>query len=146
MMGALIMTALSGILMLVDDFGGGYWYDYYNGIRGWVYLGAWSSWWGFIIIMPMALAMFYMAYWSSMAMRDQSIITVSQLNRFFYYSLAIFGFMLFLGMVWAGYAIANEYDDWWFDVAFYGGVIGGILAALMFYLAKKQAEALGYPQ
>jgi xanthine/uracil permease len=96
--------------------------------------------------MPLAIAMFYMAYWSSTAMRDPRSITVSRLNRFFYLSLAIFGFMLFLGIVWAVYAIMEEYDDWWFDVAFYGGVVGGALAAVIFNMAKEQAQALGYPQ
>jgi hypothetical protein len=146
MMGALIITALSGILMLVDDFGGGYWYDYYNGIRGWVYLGVWNTWWGFLLIMPMALVMFYMAFWSSKAMRDPRVITVSQLKRFLYYSLGVFGFMLVLGIVWVAYAVSNEYDDWWLDTAFYGGAVGGLLASLIFYQAGKQAEALGYPR
>ena len=146
MMGAMIITALAGVLMLIGDFGGGYWNNYYAGVEGWVYLSAWSTWWGFILIIPMVMAMFYMAYWSSTAMRDASKITISQLNKHFYFSLAIFGFMLFLGIVWAIYAIMEEYDEWWLDVGFYGGIIGGLLAAIIFYLAKKQAMALGYPQ
>ena len=141
MMGALIITALSGIMMIVDDFGGGYWNN--GTTEGWFWLSAWNSVWGFLIIMPMALAMFYMAYWSSSAMRDPSIITVSQLKRFFMASLAIGGFMLLLGIIFAGYMIAEDYNDWWLDVAFYGGFIGGFLAALMFHQAKKQAEAMG---
>ncbi len=141
MMGALIVTALSGIMMLVDDFGGGYWRDQYT--EGWFWLSAWDSVGGFLIIMPMALAMFYMAYWSSKAMRDPSIITISQLKRFFMFSLAIGAFTLFLGIVFAAIMIIDDYNDWWFDVGFYGGFIGGFLAAVIFYQAKKQAEAIG---
>lgn len=146
MLGGVIICALTGILLLVDDFGGAYWYDYYNGIRGWVWIGAFSSWYGFLIIMPMSIGMFYMAYWCSQAMRDPGTITISMLNQFFRYSLFIGGFMTFLGILWAGYSIAVEYDDWWLDTAFYAGVIGGFLAAFIFHQAKKQAEQLGYPQ
>lgn len=141
MMGAMIVTALTGILLIVDDFAGGYWRDSYT--EGWFWLSAWNTIWGFIILIPMALAMFYMAYWSSSAMRDPSIITISQLKRFFMFSLAIGGFTLFLGIVFAAVMIIDDYNDWWFDVGFYGGLIGGFLAALVFYQAMKQAEALG---
>ncbi len=141
MMGALIITALSGIMMIVDDFGGGYWRNEYT--EGWFWLSAWDSIGGFLIIIPMALAMFYMAYWSSSAMRDPNLITISQLKRFFMISLGIGVFTLFLGIVFAAVMIIDDYNDWWFDVGFYGGLIGGFLAALIFLQAKKQAEAMG---
>ena len=140
MMGALIITALSGIMMIVDDFAGGYWRNEYT--EGWFWLSAWSGW-GPLIIIPMALTMFYMAYWSSSAMRDPSIITVSQLKRFFMFSLVIGGLSMVFGIVFAAIMIIDDYNDWWFDVGFYGGLIGGFLAALIFYQAKKQAEAMG---
>lgn len=144
MMGAMIITALTGILLIVDDFAGGYWNNYYAGVEGYVWVGAWS-WWGFLIIMPMTAAMFYMAYWSSRAMRDPGIITVGQLRRNFIISLAIAIFVIILGVAWAAYAISEEYDDWWFDVAFYAGVIGGFISAAIFHQAKGQAIAQGYP-
>ena len=51
--------------------------------------------------------------------------------------------LLFLGIVFAAVMIMDDYNDWWFDVGFYGGLIGGFLAALIFYQAKKQAETMG---
>jgi len=141
MMGAMIITALTGILLIVDDFAGGYWNN--GTTEGWFWLSAWNNIWGFIILIPMAIAMFYMAYWSSSAMRDTSIITISQLKKFFMLSLGIGGFTMFLGIVFAAVMIIDDYNDWWLDVGFYGGLIGGFLAALIFYQAKKQAEAMG---
>ncbi|UCC92728.1 MAG: hypothetical protein JSW25_08700 [Thermoplasmata archaeon] len=146
MLGGLIICAITGILLLVDDFGGAYWYDAYNGIRVWLYIGAFTTWYGFLILMPLSLGMFYLAYWSSQAMRDPGTITISMLNQFFRFSLFVGGFITFLGILWAGYSIAVEYDEWWLDTAFFAGMIGGFLAAFIFYQAKKQAEQLGYPQ
>lgn len=144
MMGGLIICALTGILLLIDDFGGAYWRN--SVTTGELWLGALTSYWVFLIIFPMSLAMFYMAYWCSQAMRKPGMITLSQLTNFYRISLAIFGFMVFLGIIWAAYATWEEYDEWWFDVAFFAGVIGGVMAAIIFNQAKKQAEALGYPR
>lgn len=145
MMGAMIMTALTGVLLIVDDFAGGYWNNYYSGVEDWVWVGAWSSWWGFLIIMPMTLAMLYVAFWSSRAMRDPGIITVAQLRRNFIICAAIGTIVLILGVAWAAYSISEEYDDWWLDIAFYAGVIGGFISAAIFHMARGQAVSQGYP-
>ncbi|NIS14358.1 MAG: hypothetical protein GWN97_21255, partial [Thermoplasmata archaeon] len=52
---------------------------------------------------------------------------------------------LILGIVWAGYSMAEEYDDWWLDVGFYGGLVGGFGAAFFFMMARNQARDQGYP-
>ena len=143
LMGAMILLILGAIAMLVDDFGGAYWHDYYNGIEGRIWINLWSA--AGIIIIPVALMMLYMVYWSSQAMRDPNAITIGKLDRWFKVSLVIGALFLVFGLIWATYAIAEDYDDWWLDVGFYGGVIGGFGAAFFFHLAKKQAEQLGYP-
>lgn len=145
MMGVVIAALLTGVLIIVDDFGGGYWNNSYAGVEGYVWLGAFNTVWGFLILMPLSAAMFYTAFWSFQVMRDPRRITVHHLDRFFKLSLAIGIVVLVLGMIWAGYAISEEYDDWWFDTAFYGGMIGGFLTAIILYQAKKQAQSLGYP-
>lgn len=143
LMGAMIFLILGAIAMLVADFGGAYWYDYYNGVRGWVWIEAFSA--AGLIIFPVAIVMFYMVYWSTQAMRDPSVISHNVLDRWFKVCLAIGSLYLILGLIWAGYSISVEYDDWWLDVGFYGGLIGGYGAALFFYLARNQAKVLGYP-
>jgi hypothetical protein len=143
MMGALIVTILGGIMMLFFDFGGGYWRNDLTEGRFWI--SPLGTWYGFLLALPMVAGMFYMAYWSSQAMRDPSLITVSQLFRFYVYGLLIGTFMVILGIVFATVMIWDDYNDWWFDAGFYGGVIGGFLTAIVFNLAMKQAKALGYP-
>ncbi|MCJ2539716.1 MAG: hypothetical protein LN414_00420 [Candidatus Thermoplasmatota archaeon] len=144
MMGGLIICALTGILLLIDDFGGAYWRT--PATENWIWLGAFSTYWGFLIMFPLSLIMFYMAYWCSQAMREPRMITVSSLTSYYRYSLFTFAIMLLLGIAWASYATWEEFDEWWFDVAFYAGIIGSVLAAIIFNHAKKQAETLGYPR
>lgn len=144
LMGAMILLILGALAMLVDDFGGAYWYDGYNGIEGWIWISPWSA--AGLIIIPVALTMLYMVYWSSQAMRDPRTITIGKLDRWFKVSLAIGLLFLLLGMIWAAYAIGEDYNDWWLGVGFYGGVIGGFGAAFFFHMARKQAEELGYPR
>ena len=143
LMGAMIFLIFGAIAMLVADFGGASWYDYYNGIRGWVWIEAFSA--AGLIIFPVAFVMLYMVYWSSQAMKDPRVISANVLDRWFKVSLAIGSLYLLLGIIWAGYSISVEYDDWWLDVGFYGGLIGGFGAAFFFYLARNHATALGYP-
>jgi hypothetical protein len=142
MMGALIVTILSGLLMF-DDFGGGYWRN--SATEGWFYISPLGTWYGLLLAIPLAGTMFYMAYWSSRAMRDPSIITISQLFRFTIYGLVIGIIMIILGMIFVAVMVIDDYNDWWLDVGFYAGVIGGFLSAFVFNQAMKQAKALGYP-
>lgn len=143
LIGAIILLVLGAIAMLVADFGGAYWNNYYAGVEGrvWIHAGTLAG----VIIIPVALLMLYMVYWSSQAMREPRNITVSKLDTWFKVSLAIGSLYLVLGLIWAGYSIAEEYDDWWLDVGFYGGLIGGYGAAFFFYQSKKQAEQQGFP-
>jgi len=140
----MIVLILGAIAMLVDDFGGAYWYDYYNGIEGRFWINIWSV--AGLIIIPAVLTMFFLVYSSSQAMRDPSTITINKMGLLFKISLAIGILYVILGVIWAGYAIAEDYNDWWFGAGFYGGVIGGFVAAFFFHLAKKQAQQMGYPQ
>jgi hypothetical protein len=142
MMGALIFTILTGVLMLFD-FGGGWWRN--DVTEGSFYISPLNSVWGLLIAIPLSGTMFYMAYWSSQAMRDPSIITVSKLFRFSIFSILIGVTMLILGIIFVSVMIADDYNDWWLDVGFYGGVIGGFLTAILFKMAASQAKALGYP-
>ena len=142
-MGSILLLLLGAIAMIVADFGGAYWRNYYSGVEGsiWIHAGTAAG----LIIIPVALLMLYMVYWSFSAMRDNDMITVGRLDRWFKASLAIGILYLVLGLVWAGYSMAEEYDDWWLDVGFYGGLIGGFGAAAFFYMARNQARDLGYP-
>ncbi len=144
LMGSMILLLLGSISMLVADFGGGYWNNYYAGVEGWVYIGPFTA--AGLIIIPVALLMLYMLYWSAQAMRDSSELTVNKLDRWFKVGLAIGSLYVVLGIIWAGYAMSEEYDDWWLDVGFYGGLIGGYGAAAFFYLARNQAKESGYPE
>ncbi len=143
LMGAMILLILGAIAMLVADFGGAYWNNYYAGVEGriWIHAGTLAG----LIIIPIALLMLYLVYWSTQAMREPTKITVSKLDTWFKVCLAIGSLYLVLGLIWAGYSIAEEYDDWWLDVGFYGGLIGGYGAAFFFYQSKRQAEQQGYP-
>jgi hypothetical protein len=143
LMGTMTFLILGAIAMLAGDFGGAYWNNYYAGVEGhiWIHAGTAAG----LIIVPVALLMLYLVYWSAQAMREPRNITVSRLDTWFKVCLGIGTLYLVLGLIWVGYSIAEEYDDWWLDVGFYGGLIGGYGAAMFFYQAKRQAEQQGYP-
>ncbi len=145
MMGALIVTALTGVMMLVGEFGGGYWNNYYAGVEGWISLGARETVLGFLVIAPMAIGMFYLSWSSLRGMRQPYTVTQRQLRTGFYISLTVGVIILLLGVAWAVYSISEDFNDWWLSEAFYGGAIGGFIGAVIFNQARKQAEAQGIP-
>jgi hypothetical protein len=143
MMGAMICAAITGILIIVGDFSGGYWRNSYVGTEGWFYISAWSTWYGFLILIPLGGLMLMTAARAMQGMRDPGLITIKMLNQGFWISLAIAGLLLILGIAFAVYMVWEDYNDWWFDVGFYGGLIGGIITGIVFHQAKKEAQAQG---
>ncbi|UCC92605.1 MAG: zinc ribbon domain-containing protein [Thermoplasmata archaeon] len=143
LLGATIVMLLGAFSVLFADFGGVYWYDYYNGIEGRYWINVFGA--AALIILPVFLVFMYMVYWSATAMRDTAKITVNKLDRWFKVSLAIGVLYILLGIIFAAVAIWDDYNDWWLDVGFYGGLIGGFVAAFFFYMARNQATAQGYP-
>lgn len=56
-----------------------------------------------------------------------------------YMSTLVFVLSLIGGIV---FAVVMELEDvwWWFDAGFYGGIIGGFLTAILYYLGLKNLE------
>ena len=138
MIGALITGILGGVMLLVDDFAGAYWQNYYAGTEGWVWIDPWGG--AGVLIIPMALILFGSAAIAGMGMREPQSLTLGRLRFGFYGSLAVMVISILGGIAFAVHSVIEEYDDWWLDVGFYGGALGGLLTALIFYLALKQAK------
>lgn len=133
--GALIFSLIGGILLLVMDFAGWYAYNYYAGVRSWGYVGFNELPSGLIFLIP-AIFLFYCTWISLQALRNTNIppsknsIRLGFLLSLFVFLLALIGGIIFI-------LTLEDVSDWWFDGAFYGGLLGGGLTSFFLYFVLK---------
>lgn len=136
--GALITSAVAWILLLATPFAGFDGSNYYLGVLFIGNIYAWSL--PGIPILINAFLLLYCTIISVLVLRFPEKIPDRKFVKYGLYT-AVGGFILSIinGIVFA--AVAWEEDWWWwFDAGFYGGVIGGLLTAILFYLGEKTVE------
>ena len=137
--GALITSAIGGILLLALDFGGWNGSNYYLGVLIWGGIDSWNS----IYSIPIAISGFLLLYCMGI-----SILTLRFLEKIpdkkyvkygLYASTLVFILSIIGGIV---FAVEMEIEDvwWWFDAGFYGGIIGSFLTAIFYFLGLKNLE------
>ena len=151
--GSLIVSAIGGFLVLVTDFGWLYWYEYYSyGYYSYntVYVSLFSPAYMLLILGP-ALGLFgYIIYICSLGIRHSPQFRLDMIDKGYYASMVVLGIFVASGIIFMG--VASDYDDWGFDAAFYGGLLGGALSTLFFYMARQQLRTVmgprypGYPR
>jgi hypothetical protein len=133
--GALIFSLIGGILLLAMDFGGWYTYNYYIGLRAWNYIGLNELPGGLIFIIP-AIFLFYCTWISLKALQNTNIIpNKNSIQLGFFLSLTVFLLALIGAIIFI--LTLGDVSDWWFDGAFYGGLIGGLFTSVFFYFVLK---------
>jgi len=143
--GALICSAITGILFLATDFAG--WYNYSPRIYGWVgsyalYEGGALGGLAFVFI---GLAFLGIAGLSFIALRHPEKIQSKELHIKILQGAMVFSAVIailsIIGAIVFEVEMADaDYSDWWLGEAFYGGLIGGLLTAGLLYLAIKGFE------
>ncbi len=139
--GALICSAITGILFLATDFAG--WYNYSPRIYGWV--GSYALYEGDAIgglaFVFIGLAFLGIAALSFIALRQpEKIPSIKILQGSMVFS-GVIAILSIIGAIVFEVEMADaDYTDWWLGEAFYGGLIGGILTAALLYLAIKGFE------
>lgn len=137
--GALITSAVGAILLLALDFGGWNGSNYYLGVYIYGALNAWNS----IYSIPITISGFLMLYCMYVCIQSlrfpDKVQTNKHLNYAFYASIIVLILSVLEGLI---FGISLEVDDawWWFDSGFYGGVIGGLLTAIIFFIALKNKD------
>jgi len=141
MVGAMITSVVGAILLVVGEFAGGYWNT--GSAQGWVYVYATYSWWSAMILGPLAMGLLgctYIAYTGTRAApslgRLRTGLVISSLV-----TLVVF----VLGLIFVGYAISEDWNDYWISEGGWGGLFGGLLTALFFFMALRQAKATAAP-
>ncbi|MHA2089890.1 MAG: hypothetical protein ACW98K_03445 [Candidatus Kariarchaeaceae archaeon] len=132
LVGALITSVIGAVLLIFSDFGG--WletgdFDYYlhtdsenaNGFQ-------------ILMLYVLAIGLLGCSYLAFDGMRAGTTVTAQKLTLGFNLAIAVIVATLvetLLFIIW----VSGE-EDWWLDAGFFGGLIGGILTALLFKLSR----------
>ena len=138
-MGALIFSAVGGILLLAFDFGGWNGSNYYLGVYIWGGIDAWNS----IFSIPIAISGFLLLYCAAVSVLvlwfPEKIPDKKMVQFGFYAAALVFTLSLIGGII---FGVDMEIEDvwWWFDAGFYGGIIGSAFTAVLYFLGLKNLE------
>lgn len=135
--GALITSAVGGILLLALDFAGFDGSNYYLGVYIWGGIGSFTLGYGIPILLT-AILLIYCMIISILVLKFPEKIPDKKYIRYgLYAAVAAFILTLINGIIFA--VVATEEDWWWwFDAGFYGGVIGGLLTVILYYMGQKE--------
>ncbi len=137
--GALITSAIGAILLLATKFGGFDGSNYYLGVTVIGGIASWSGLYGVPIII-MGILLLYCMMISLLILRAPDKIPDRKFVKYGFFAAVLEFILSIIGGI--AFAINAEYEEfwWWFDAGFYGGVIGGLLTAILFYLGEKTVE------
>ena len=136
--GSLITSVVGAIMLLAGDF------------AGWEYQAAYGDQTlyragsigligpYFVVVAAFAGLLFYAAYVSYQHLRFGDTPVVLKRLQLAIYAAVLASLASFVaGILFVVVIAIKDPDDWWLDVGFYGGVIGGALAAIFLRLALR---------
>ena len=137
--GALITSAIGGILLLALDFG---WWDgsnYYLGVYIYGGIGAWNG----VISLPIIISGFLLLYCmgiSILVLRFPEKIPDKKYVKYGLYASTLVFILSVIGGIIFAVDMTIEEAWWGFDAGFYGGIIGSLLTAILYFLGLKNLE------
>jgi hypothetical protein len=137
--GSLITSVIGAALLLIGDFVGWYWGNWYVGVEETGWINPFND----ILASPILLValglLAFCAFISYLGVMER--LTDQNARLGIYAAVGAIGLQLVVFIV---FAIINILEDnaWWPDLGFYGGVIGGALTLGLFYMAQQQRSAL----
>ena len=135
--GALIVSAVGAILLLATDLAGFDGSNYYLGVYIWGGIGSFSGVYGIPILLT-AILLLYSMIISILVLKFPEKIPDKKYIRYgLYAAIAAFILTIINGIIFAVVATDEEWW-WWFDAGFYGGIIGGLLTAIFYYMGEKE--------
>ena len=139
--GALITSVVGAIMLLAADF------------AGWEYEAAYGDQTlyragsigligpYFVVIAAFAGLLFYAAFVSYQHMRSGDAPVGLQRLQLAFFAAVLASLASFIaGILFLVVIAIKDPGDWWLDLGFYGGVIGGALAAIFLRLALKASH------
>lgn len=133
-----IFGIIGAIMLLVGDFGGWHNEGYY--VRETVWIDAWSI--AGILIIPMALLLFFVAFASLQAYRSALPVAHRMALWGMMAAMVVFIVTLVGGLILIVATWENTSN--WLDVGFYGGFFGGLISFIVLaYERRRMGRALG---
>jgi len=132
----IILALIAILLLLTEDFGGYYQYGYYQRTWGYIYFGSgiFTVFFGSILVVGL-LVIVYAGYKRALAPSAEDAAKYARLTL--YSGLFVGGLALIGGVAFAASMLWEDVTEWWFDMAFYGPLVGGFLSAWIGWLARK---------
>ncbi len=148
---ALIASAAGGILLMMFDFGGYYWYSYDGPSYGWVYIEAGASVGSWFIFFALSTLLFFCTFVSinvllSLDGNELLKIKEEKLLNYGVISSYIIGTICIVGAIALAIVANTEDVAWvevWLDAGFFGGLIGSGLTAFLFKFYQYKLEKEG---
>ncbi|KKK42418.1 hypothetical protein LCGC14_0688560 [marine sediment metagenome] len=135
--GALITSALGGILVLATRLAGFDGSNYYLGVLLYGGIGAFSGVYSILILLAGFLLIYCMIISILVLKFPEKIPDRKYVKYGLYASAGAFILTIINGIIFAVVATDEEWW-WWFEAGFYGGVIGGLLTAIFYYMGEKE--------
>ncbi len=135
--GALITSALGVILLLATDLGGFNGSNYYLGVYIWGGIGAFTLGYGIPILLT-AILLLYCTIISILVLKFPERIPDKKFIKYGLYAAVAALILTIINGAIFGIVATDEEWWWWFDAGFYGGVIGGLLTAIFYYMGEKE--------
>ena len=130
------LSLVTFILYFVTDFGG--WYIYGPEIYRYVWMFSEMVWWSFIWMLPLAGSFAAVGFFAFMALFKPESKYGSKFNMMFLLSAGAAAITILAALIFI--LTVLDVTNWWFDTAFWAGLIGGSLNALFSYLILKSRE------
>ena len=133
-----IFAVIGGLMLLIGEFGG--WYNYSAGTRTYGSIHAETI--AIVLILPMALLLFFSAFASLKAYRSSLPVARKLVLWGLIASMIVFIVVLIGGIV----LLAETWDATsnWLSEGFYGGFFGGLISLIVLaYERKRMGQALG---
>lgn len=143
LVGQAILAFIGALLLLVDDFAGYYYRDYYNHIDVWgdIYLG--SDFLGSVLILIGIGSLSFSLYFAVKTLRLKNEVPVSLVKENVKKSIkgGIFaaGLAGISALIFIISNVIEQTQEWWLDSGFYGAFIGGLLVA---YFGKMIIDSI----
>ncbi|WP_455464046.1 hypothetical protein [Candidatus Hodarchaeum mangrovi] len=133
--GSLITSIVGAAALILADFAGWYWSNYYLGVegRGWLDVSFDN-----LLVAPFlltaAILLLLCSYISFIALRGELPPRYLQYSKFA--ALISIGMQFTVAFIFIVFMLFDE-SEWWFDFGFYGGFIGAILTFVLLNFASK---------
>lgn len=134
--GALITSALGGLIILFSDFAS--WYNYGYSVESWGYIYAdFGNPLVLIIIGIVAALLFFSTFIAFLGIQRQGRIEFNLIFYAFYSSLLAAAIVVIGALVFVIAMLMDEPTEWGFDFGFFGGLIGGVMTAFFFNMIRQ---------